>query len=187
MTLFQILLKEQAPTNFKKSEECSFYNLNVNTLLEHKPLAYLAKKTDDFGIIRANIILRAMLDTKENEIDVFKKENDKYIDPFDYYGFALYESKYSNLLTIDKCDDSVAMYDENSQSIYIINDQGRLDNVIALFDKRLKKPNKDDIVNRLKKVVKAYFDNNREEMLAALYEERFISEKLYKSLVEDKR
>lgn len=244
MTLFQTLLKAQAPTFFEKSEEYSFYRRNSYILSDHESIAHLAKAEDFFGVIRANIVIRAILNKEEIEkilsqdqnieaneqinallaslphivwkgekiyVPIFpaalaglytssfkklfespyKKLLSNYdaaiIDSFDYYGHALYESDFAKLTVIKKHDDAIAVYDKYSESIYIINEQGRLDNTIALFDKHLKAPNKDHVARRAKKVVEAYFENKREELVDSLFEEKFISEKLYKSLVEEKR
>lgn len=97
------------------------------------------------------------------------------IDPFDYYGYKLYDSYFTRLIPIKGSGPIFAFYDYDAECLYFVNDQGRLDNMIALFDKGIKKPVKTHMIERVEKVVDAYLDFDKERMLKSLLEENLVS------------
>ena len=103
---------------------------------------------------------------------------DTVIDPFDMYGFELYNSHFSRLVKIKNVDKETAFFHYDTNTIYFINEQGRLDTSIVLFDKYIRHPNYSHMLERIKPVVDAYFDFDRERMINALYESGFISSRL---------
>ncbi len=112
----------------------------------------------------------------------YSKLLDKYtsscIDLFELYSFSLYDSLFTKFITIYRDKKIMVVYHFDFRSLYFINDQGRLDAKIALFDRYLKKRDTSKIIERLKPVVEAYLDNNREDLYKALIDNRLISEKL---------
>lgn len=72
MSIYDILADAQAPTNFKKSSEQIYYDENRYRLNELESYSYLADSSDSFGIVRGNIILRA-LENKEYIEKLYKK------------------------------------------------------------------------------------------------------------------
>ena len=240
MTLYSLLSESQAPTSFYHGDEFAFYIRHSYKLSDNEPFAYLSKISDPFGIIRANIVLRAILNKEEiekkhathckalekdplgtpmdefmNEVEStlpylvwggekiyvpifpsslasfysgayeklslspYKKLLKHYeaalIDPFDYYGAQLYDSYFTKLVILRRSESTTAAYDYDAECIYFINEQGRLDAKIALFDKELKKPSKSHMIPRLQKVVDAYLVGDRQGLLETLVKEKLIS------------
>lgn len=252
MSLFKILSEEQAKTPFFQSDEVALYNRYSFMLSDVESYAYLLKADEPFKIIRANIILRSMLNkieiekkyqehlktlekdssatpmkeymhnvistlpyiewngekiyvpiftsslakiyTEDHEkliLDPYKKLLKDYetsvIDPFDYYGHALFDSYFTKLVIIKKHENVMAAYDYDSESIFFINDQGRLDVKVALFDKGLETPIKNHMIPRLQRVVDAYFSGSKASFVESLSNENFISPSLSKRLMEEQK
>ena len=108
------------------------------------------------------------------------KENfkDTVIDPFDTYGNELYNSHFSRLVKIENSDKETAFFHYDTNTIYFINEQGRLDTSIVLFDRYIRHPNYSHMLERIKPVVDAYFNFDREELIRSLYQNGFISSHL---------
>ena len=100
------------------------------------------------------------------------------IDPFDYYGFAIYDSSFTQLVMIGRTDKEAAFYDYDAECLYFVNPQGRLDSTLALFDEYLSYPQKTHMIQRLKPVAEAYFAHDEEKILSALVDNRLISGRL---------
>ena len=103
---------------------------------------------------------------------------DTVIDPFDTYGDELYNSHFSRLVKIQEHDRETAFFHYDTNTIYFINEQGRLDTSIVLFDRYILHPSYSHMLERIKPVVDAYFAFDREEMIRALYQNGFISSRL---------
>ena len=108
-------------------------------------------------------------------MDNFK---DTVIDPFDTYGSELYNSHFSRLVKIKKDDKETAFFHYDTNTIYLINEQGRLDASIVLFDRYIRHPNYAHMLERIKPVVDAYFAFDRDAFLKALNSNGFISSHL---------
>jgi len=113
---------------------------------------------------------------------LLKEYQSVLIDTFDYYSYAAFSSYFTRLITVKKTDTILVSYDYDSESIYFINDQGRLEERIALFDKELPSPNKNHMIKRIERVVDAYLNSDRSSLIEALKEEKLISEKLLLSI-----
>ena len=100
---------------------------------------------------------------------------DTVIDPFDTYGSELYNSHFSRLVKVLNVDKETAFFHYDTNTIYFVNEQGRLDGTVVLFDKYLRHPNYSHMLERIKPVVEAYFDFDREGFINALYNNGFIS------------
>ena len=100
------------------------------------------------------------------------------IDPFEYYGFSIYDSSFTKLVMIGRTDKEAAFYDYDAECLYFVNHQGRLDATLALFDEFLPYPQKTHMVQRLKPVAEAYFAFDEEKMLSSLVDNRLISGRL---------
>lgn len=105
------------------------------------------------------------------------------IDLFEVYNFELYDSVFTKLICVYKSKHLSAYYHFDFRMLYFVNDQGRLDIKIALFDRYLMNPNFDHILTRLKEVANAYLNDNREDMLNALLNNGFISGRLYEKII----
>ncbi len=106
------------------------------------------------------------------------------IDLFDEYNYQLFDSFVPNLKFILKNKTSACYYYDNFETIYVINDQGKLDIAIPLFDKYMKEKNKENLEQRIKKVMEFFYDNNRNQFIHSLYNENFISRKMFQNLIK---
>lgn len=105
--------------------------------------------------------------------------SDTMIDPFDLYGYELYNSYFTRLIKISEADKCAAFFHYDTNTIYIINEQGRLDASIVLFDRFILKPNYNHMLERIKPVIDAYFSCDRKLFLNEMREKGFMSSQLY--------
>ena len=110
--------------------------------------------------------------------DLFKSYATLVIDPFDTYGNELFNTKFTNLKKIDSKNNVIAYYHSDTLTIYMVNDQGRLDSKIVLFDRYLKKIDLENIEERIKPVIEAYYEHNVQNFIKNLEKNRFISSKM---------
>ena len=100
------------------------------------------------------------------------------VDPFDTYGSELYNSHFSRLVKIKTVDKETAFFHYDTNTIYFVNEQGRLDAGIALFDRYIRHPSYSHMLERIKPVVDAYFAFDREGLIDALFTNGFMSNRL---------
>lgn len=105
--------------------------------------------------------------------------NDAMIDPFDTYGYELFNSYFSRLIKIKEYEDTAAFFHYNTNTIYIINKQGRLDTKIVLFDRFIRKPNYNHMLERISPVISAYYSDDRKLFLEELKKQGFLSSRMY--------
>lgn len=103
---------------------------------------------------------------------------DTVIDPFDTYGSELYNSRFSHLVKVKSNEKETAFFHYDTNTIYFVNEQGRLDTSVVLFDRYLRHPNYANILERIGPVVDAYFAFNREDFIRNLHQNGFISSHL---------
>lgn len=99
------------------------------------------------------------------------------IDTFEIYNFHLFDSSFTRLTPIKKVENVWAFYHSDFKTIYFINDQGRLETKIALFDKYMHKIVTSHLLDRLTPVVDAYFSNDRDLLYKSLIDNNLISYK----------
>lgn len=249
MKLFKLLDRyKKRRKGFYKSDEFTFYLLNRSALDKMPKFNYLSKeKTNEFSIMRMNIILQGYLNKtqieeetvslmnyfngnpnkaqyeqlvlalKEKMIDEpyirdnkakiyipffskainliylndpiqltkhpydnFKDDfNDILIDPFDEYGYELYNTNFTRLIKVCEQDRSAAFFHYDTNTIYIINEQGRLDCKITLFDRFIRKPNYNHMLERIRPVVDAYYSYDKKLFLDEMKKQEFISPHIY--------
>lgn len=122
--------------------------------------------------------------------DKLEKEYiESIIDPYDTFSHKLYNSSFTRLILVGASsnENEAAYFHYDTNIIYIINSQGRLDNKIVLFDKYLKHPNYSHMLNRIKPVIDAYFACSRTQFIEALFSSEFISSKLLSKLRKMRR
>lgn len=107
------------------------------------------------------------------------------VDPFDTYGAHLYNSFFTGFVKVGTNGKEIAYFHYDTNTIYVVNNQGRLDESIVLFDRYLRRPNYNHMLERIMPVMERYFANDREGFIKALLENHFISNKLY-SMIEKK-
>jgi hypothetical protein len=121
---------------------------------------------------------------KEYPYDELKEDiASSCIDLFDEYNINLYESNFTNLIKLGEDKTSAAFYHKEFETIYIINDQGRLDLSIRLFDKYLDSHDYTNLEERLINVIKCFFNKDRHAFINSLYSNKFISQTTYKMLL----
>lgn len=101
------------------------------------------------------------------------------VDPFDTYGSELYNSHFSRLVKIKQEGKETAFFHYDTNTIYFINEEGRLDASVVLFDRYIRNPNYAHMLGRIKPVVDAYFAFDREAFIVALHDNGFISSHLF--------
>jgi hypothetical protein len=243
MSLYDILAANQRPTSFPHSPEEQFFNRYSYLLAEVELWSRFLKPADPFEVVRANIILRALLNKERierhflvkskagsssegdlsleeymrgslSELPYLAYEGTKIyvpifpvslnliygdnfaklglppykrliadfeaatVDPFDYYGYRLFDSYFTKLVAVRKTPKVMAAYDYDAECLYFIDDQGRLDAKIAFFDKKMPNPSKTHMIKRIERVADAYLADDRENLLRALVEESLVSSSL---------
>ena len=251
MKLFDYLYFERNKKFFNDSEEFNFFK-SYKRVLENEPsFAFYADTDSLFDIIKANIIIKGILNKntleqiieeeylnknfnmtdeiienikersldlpylkiedqkvfipffnrstnlvytnnfeelfKEPYIDLTKKFAPFIVNPFETYQIDLFDSLFTKFVRVSEDLTSVAFYDYDLRTIFIINKQGYLDNFICLFDKHLKNPSEDRIIERIKLVIKEYYDNNLTGFLYSMYENSLISYYVYRKLCKWKK
>lgn len=109
---------------------------------------------------------------------LLKDFSNSAIDLFDVYNFSLYNSMFTRFVPLYQDDKILVVYHYDFMSLYIINNEGRLDAKLALFDKYIRRPDFGHIIERLKAVVDAYLLDDREALYNALIDNKFISARL---------
>ena len=247
MDFFTLCRKRQRRTSFNTSTEMRFF-LDNNIILRTNPLfARYASGGQPFDIVRANIILRGLINkriieetyrkynsdniveslskedrekmTKEmqeaiSDLPYFEEDDAKiYIpffsrsinriyekdfyklvenpyksllnefeaissDPFDFYKDDLYNSLFTKLIRLKKTKEGSAYYDYDARCIYFVNKGGRLEESLPLFDRDLKHPAPNHMIEKLIPVVNAYYANKKDEFFLSLVDNRLISSRL---------
>jgi len=164
-------------------------NLVVNKVLDLPYLKYNGFKIYiPFFNVATNYVYSSdnMKMYKEPYSNLFDQYAPFLVNPFTTYGIDLFDSLFTKLVRIDENSTSVAFYDFDFNVIIIINRQGSLDNIIYLFDKHLKKPNKSKIVERIQPIIKAYYSNNLNDFIYLLYKNELISYTVFRKLCKGK-
>ena len=108
------------------------------------------------------------------------------IDPFDLYGAELFNSFYTKLVKVGTNGKEVAYFHYDTNTIYIVNSQGRLDLRIVLFDKYLRRQITNHMLERITPVVEKYFANDKDGFVETLLEKNFISKKMFDLIKKQK-
>ena len=113
------------------------------------------------------------------------------INPFEFYNYSLFNSPLTRLIKLDAHDeDSQSFYHVEFETIFVIENQGTLQVEIPIFDDKLKKPNKDNLFDRINTLMTYYYANDRENFINAFKDLNLISNDLFldlKHLCEKRR
>lgn len=120
-------------------------------------------------------------------IELSKKYEPFLVNAFDTYTTDVFSSLFTQLVKVDESKTSVAFYHYDFNAIFIINRQGTLDNVIYLFDKYLINPHKFNIIERVKPLVRAYYDNDLFKFVNILYNNGLVSYIVYRKICKVKK
>lgn len=182
----------------------SIIEQEVKNLVKYTESHEILTHEDFVEVLKQRIVTRPYLETKEGRIyipffpksinslylnepeklneypytDLLKAFSGLVIDPFDTYGSELYNTHYTKLVKIDSYQNVTAFFHYDTFTIYMINDQGRLDSKVVLFDRYMKKIVTTHMLERIRPVVKAYFENDKEEFMRSLEKNGFISSKM---------
>lgn len=115
---------------------------------------------------------------------LFTEFDGSCIDLFETYSFSLFDSMFTKLITVYRDENILVAYHYDFRALYIINNQGRLDAKIALFDRYIRKPVTNHIVERVKPVIEAYVKDDKEAFLNALVENNLISHRLVNEIMK---
>ena len=115
---------------------------------------------------------------KEPYSDLKEHFADSIIDPFETFGADLFNSNFTRLLKIKEEQNITAYFHYDTNTIYFVNNQGRMDNKLVLFDKYMRRPNYSHMVDRIKPVIEAYFSFDRTRLINALHDQELISSRL---------
>lgn len=107
---------------------------------------------------------------------LFENYNSFFIDLFDVYNIDLFNSYFTKLVKIKDYPHRTAFYHFDTNTILIINDQGRLDYSFALFDKYMDKIDTNHIIERTIPICDGYMDCDKTFIIKQLFEQRLISE-----------
>lgn len=114
----------------------------------------------------------------ELKTDYFKS----LIPIFNYYGFDLFDSNFTNLEFLMETKHTKAFYAEEFETILIISDQGTLDVSIPIFDYSHQPVPFYQIKEKIIELLIHYYSMNRDKFVLTLYNSNFISETLYKQI-----
>lgn len=247
-TLYQGLLRAKRKVRGEKPET-AFFNEHYTLLSPFECYRHLMKANSPFERVRANIVIRALLNKKQIEsayLKALKEESDlplssrmemtleglpslllpegkNYVpvlprsllglyskdfeklaeapysellgsyeglllDPFDLYGTKIFASSFApSLFPIYGSPLGLSAYEEENERLYMIDNQGRLETEIALFDKRLASVDKKELPMRLYELSRAYYENDHDLFLQLLVEGRLVSGELIRSLGKNRR
>ena len=109
------------------------------------------------------------------------------VDPFDTYGYALFDSEYTRLVKIAEYrqQGAVVFYHISFETVYVINDQGSCDAAIPIFDPDLQYPNRENLFERIAQLMEFYFANDRPGFIRALNSLGLISTSLYDLIIKN--
>ncbi len=249
--IFKILEKYKNKNFLKKSEEFKFFNKFKGLLKINSNFFDYLEIDNDFDIIKANVVIRSIINKEEldkvfektliddqntpdseefsthyNEcikdlmyINVedakiyipffntqtnlvyyknfnkmkeypylqLRKNYDSFIvNPFQTYNLDLFDSKFVNLTKLAENDTCAAYLSEELNEILIINNQGSVDNIIYLFDKFIKSPNRRNLKERATPLVEAYLNNEMNDFINILYKNNFISYLIFSKICKAK-
>lgn len=145
---------------------------------------YLKYKNDKIYIPLFSRTLNALYNHEPEKLlnepykSLKEKFDDSIIDCFDIYGYHLLNSTFTRLILVKETDKGSAFFHYDTNTIYFVNPQGRLDNKLVLFDKYMKRPNYNHMLERIIPVAEAYFEYNKTALLNALHDKGLISAKM---------
>lgn len=174
-------------------------NILIDSILNYQRLVAIWEKNED---VRASSLVQPLFTFNDVPIycPLFSVSNNYLIannmgrnltishdaiDLFETYHYALFESNLTSLVLVGEDGHTRAYYHYDFHTIYLINDQGRLDRRICLFDKHIKKPDFRNILERIEPVIKAYYANDQMAFINALLHEKLISQKIYNRYMND--
>lgn len=107
-----------------------------------------------------------------------------YKDPFQTYGYRIFDSEFTSLIPLQKSPtgDSMAFLDIDVDTVFIITDQGTLEESIPFFDSEISNPKRLDLVRRISRLIDAYYRFDQEEFVSDLLALELISPDLHRSI-----
>lgn len=109
-----------------------------------------------------------------------KRFKDAFLSPFELYGEMLFTSQFTTLQPLHADAFSRAYYHPSFQTVFIITQQGTIDFIIPLFDKGIETKDFHQFEARMEIVLRAYFNHDKTRFVQMLFENNFISKKLFR-------
>ncbi|MGM9874162.1 MAG: hypothetical protein ACI31G_04595 [Bacilli bacterium] len=252
--LFELLeSKRKYKNSFHETEEFAFFLANKSVLKKIAKFSFLSLATNEFDILRANIIIKSyfnklkieeeisnvtnlivdnkIIDNDEFSTNLLSKISDLpylldgnnkiyitffsrpinniylfeptkilekpysylvtlfdelVIDSFDYYGNNIFSSNFVDLEKVWTNGKETAFFFKKTNNIFLVDSQGRLDLALPLFDKYMNKISLENIEQRIAKVIEAYYDNSKALFIDELFNNNFISSRMYGILKKHK-
>ncbi len=117
--------------------------------------------------------------------DLTKSNSINLVDPFDVYGNAPFASTFTRLVKLETHDeDSNGYWHPEYRTLYIIDNQGFLVEMIPLCDEKLKHWTGVSLLSRLEILLQDYYANDQKVFLEHLLTLDLISSSLYSELKE---
>ena len=108
--------------------------------------------------------------------------------PFDVYGNLPFSSMFTRLVRLDvRKDRSSVFYHPEFQTLFVIDDQGTLEQEIPLHDEKLRSWPPQDLFRKLDLVMEDYFRLDKEAFLEHLAEYGLVSKAFYEEALENAR
>ena len=107
------------------------------------------------------------------------------VDPFDYYGPDLFDSLFTKLIKVASHKGNRAYFDYDSYEVYFVNEQGRLDADLVLFDRYIGRPSYNHMLDRIEGAVEAYYKDDKKAFIKSLVDNKLISSSLIYKITYD--
>ena len=169
--------KKTIETNLDKSyEEC------------HKDLPYIQINEERIYVPFFNRKINALYD--KNYKDLSNEEN-KYLEKdfikvalpmFTEYNFQIFNSNFIKLTKVAEENNLVAYYSDEFKTVYLITNEGALDNSIPLLGVKNKKF--DEFKDSVLDLLNSYFNYDRNAFIEKLHKYNFITEKQYQKIMK---
>ena len=110
---------------------------------------------------------------------------DQLIDPFYAYGYKIFNSLYTDLIMVGESEDQTekAFYSVDLEMIFVIDDQGTLEETIPIFDGQIIDKRKDHLLSSVCQLMDAYFSLDKNRFIDDLFNFHLISLNLYQDLL----
>lgn len=192
-----IINKEELDTVFEKALTDEEASQNQESFSKHyeeciKDLNYIdvedAKIYIPFFNTQTNLVYYKDFDKMQDYpyLQLRKKFDSFIINPFQTYNISLFDSKFVNLIKVGEAESCAAYFHPELFEVFIINNQGSIDNIIYLFDKFIKNPDKENIIERIKPLIESYFNNKMNDFINILYKNNFISNVIFSKICKAK-
>lgn len=190
---FSLLYEHHALLYFENDKDAYsliIANVIIETLLQIEKLkkmsyALLNKEDKLTSFVHLDTVITVPLFSVSNNLLITKEHlpnfdlNHYLVDFLELYNFSLLESNFTSLVLFYEHNNTRAYFHYDFNTVFIVNNQGRLDARICLFDEYLHAPNYENIKERVIPALNAYYALDRKGFVETLYKNELISQKLF--------